>query len=134
LAGIIACALGLFTAALVLSRRPLNRDVLIPADDILHEEPRWAMYRTAGYLWVGSLLPAAGIGVVLAATELALSYLPMRGDGRPPVSLMSQMIRATFSGVIFIATQNFWLTIGTQAGVLLIAWWFLRTQRESGDD
>jgi hypothetical protein len=133
LIGITACVLGLISAALVLSRRQIDRDALVPAGDILHEEPRWAMYRTAGYLWVGSLLPAVGIGIALAATEVALSYLPRRGDGGPPVPLLSQMIRATFSGVIFIATQNFWLTMGTQAGVLLIAWWFQRAQQDTGD-
>ena len=117
--GFFACAAGLAAAALVLRKRPLAGIVLLAPIDAVHEEPRWALYRSAAYLWVADPIIGVALGVLMAFTEWLLFYTPWKA--MPTTRSRAQLLRILFSGTIFLITKNFWLTAGTQIGLLVLA-------------
>jgi protein-S-isoprenylcysteine O-methyltransferase Ste14 len=117
--GFIACASGLAAAALVLRKKPINDLILLGPIDALHEEPRWALYRSAAYLWVADPILSVALGVLMAFMEWLLFYTPWKA--MPTTRSSAQLLRVLFSGIIFLITRNFWLTAGTQIGFLVIA-------------
>lgn len=118
---ILALLSGLVIAWSALRIRPLHLHSLIPAEDVLHEEPRWALYRATGGLWTGSLAIGSVVGFGLAVAELSLAYLPWREDGPPSAASVALLMRAAFSCAIYLVSGNFWLALGLQAGILLLA-------------
>ena len=117
--GFFACAAGLAAAALVLREKPLNDHVLLAPIDAVHEEPRWALYRSAAFLWVAEPILGVALGVLMAFMEWALFNTPWKA--RPSTRSSAQLLRILFSGIIFLITRNFWLTAGTQLGLLVLA-------------
>jgi len=117
--GFIACAVGLTAAAFVLRKRSLDDHILLAPIDAIHEEPRWALYRSAAYLWVTDPIFGVGLGVLMAFMEWLLFYAPW--EVKPSTRSSAQLLRILFSGIIFLITRNFWLTAGTQIGLLVLA-------------
>ncbi len=119
IAGLIACGTGLAAAALVLRKKPLTDDIILAPIDAVHEEPRWALYRSAAYLWITDPILAIAIGVLMAYMEWALFYAPR--EAKPSTRSSAQLLRILFSGILFLVTRNFWITAGTQIGFLVLA-------------
>lgn len=117
--GFFACAAGLTAAAFVLRKRPLDDLVLLAPIDALHEEPRWALYRSAAYLWIADPILGVTLGILMAFMEWLLFYAPWKA--MPTTRSSGQLLRILFSGIIFLITRNFWLTAGTQIGLLVLA-------------
>jgi protein-S-isoprenylcysteine O-methyltransferase Ste14 len=119
IAGFIACAAGLAVVALILRKRPLDSIILLAPIDAVHEEPRWALYRSAAYLWVADPILGVTLGVLMAFMEWILFHTPWKA--MPTSRSSAQLLRILFSGIIFLITRNFWLTAGTQIGLLVLA-------------
>lgn len=119
IAGFFACAAGLAAAALILREKPLNDHVILAPIDAVHEEPRWALYRSAAYLWVAEPILGVVLGVLMAFMEWLLFYTPWKA--MPTTRSNAQLLRILFSGIIFLITRNFWLTAGTQIGLLVLS-------------
>ncbi len=119
IAGFLACAAGLAAAALILREKPLNDHVILAPIDAVHEEPRWALYRSAAYLWVAEPILGVALGVLMAFMEWLLFYTPWKA--LPTTRSSAQLLRILFSGIIFLITRNFWLTAGTQIGLLVLS-------------
>jgi hypothetical protein len=115
--GVIACAAAL--AASALARRWIQPPRISPVDALL-EEPRWALYRAAGLLWLPG--PWAGIvfGLGLAIAEIGLSAKWWSREARARQETWFPVLRAALSAVVFAATRSFWLTAATQVGFLVI--------------
>ena len=96
------------------------------------DEPRWALYRAAGVLWIPR--PELGLlmGLVLALMEWAIRFKPWKGplretlrtwrtaevDARWLPGTWESVARLAGSSLIFSITRNFWLTALTQAVLL----------------
>ena len=87
------------------------------------DEPRWALYRAAGILWLGRIELGLLLGLGLALLEWSARFRPWRnGDG---LSLRAStnwragtwetLARIAGSALVFALTRNFWLTALTQA-------------------
>lgn len=118
LGGLLVCALVL-VAAMVLRRRvswawPLPA----PAAGAL-DEPRWAMYRSIGWLWTGGYAWGLFIGLGLALLEWASRSQPWRPKAleRPATGVL--LGRIALSSLLFGLTGNLWLTLVTQVGLLM---------------
>jgi hypothetical protein len=87
----------------------------------LLEEPRWALYRSAGLLWLPGPLAGVVLGIGLAIVEIGWSgkWWIREARGRPEEWF--PVLRAALSAVVFVATRSFWLTAATQVGCLVIA-------------
>jgi hypothetical protein len=126
--GSLACLLGLI--AVIVSHRvhPVNRLHARSAVDRWKDEPRWALYRATGALWVDDLALGAGLGLALSALEWALS-----GLARNPRDLSGQdpepLYRSATSTALFLLTHNFWLTAGTQMILFLLLEYWSRAKR-----
>ncbi len=97
------------------------------------DEPRWALYRAAGVLWLSSR-PELGLlmGLGLALLEWAIRFKPWKGpllstlrawrtdevDARWRPGTWETVARLAGSSLIFALTRNFWLTALTQAVLL----------------
>lgn len=114
-----ACLAGLAAAFLVLRRLPEIPRIHTTPLEVLRPEPRLALYRAAMAAWVSDLPLAIAIGGLLAASEWLLSAQPWSGKVVSSRS-WAQLIRIAFSGVIFWATRNLWLTAATQAVAVLL--------------
>jgi hypothetical protein len=96
------------------------------------DEPRWALYRAAGVLWMPNLEQGLLIGLALGLVEWAVCYKPWTGpliktlrtwrtaemDARWPAGTWETVVRVAGSSLIFATTRNFWLTALTQAVLL----------------
>lgn len=87
-----------------------------PARGVL-DEPRWALYRAVGALWVGSRPLGTLIGLVLALAESGLEAIPGPGGWSPAWEALA---RAASSALIFAITGSFWLTLVTQGITLYL--------------
>jgi len=95
---------------------------LIPA---LLDEPRWALYRAAGVLWLGAwgLL----IGFFVGTIEWALRTRPRLAASRGDRTTWLSLIQLALSSLLFALTGNFWLTWTSQAA----GWYILRPDDRS---
>ena len=116
-AGLLACAAGLGVA--FAARRWLSPTAGSPLT-ALQEEPRWALYRAAGILWLGGLIPGIALGLGLAALEVGLAAGWWKAEARSRPTSWLPLLRAGFSAALFFVTRSFWLTAATQAGVLAL--------------
>lgn len=82
----------------------------------LADEPRWALYRAAGALWLSSHPLGTGLGIGLAVLEWALLHRPWHALGH---AAAGSLLRLASSSLIFLTTRNFWLTC--LAGIALLA-------------
>ncbi len=96
------------------------------------DEPRWALYRAAGVLWIPR--PELGLlmGLALALVEWAICFRPWKGpleetlrtwrtaevDARWPPGTWETLARMAGSSLLFATTHNFWLTALSQAVLL----------------
>lgn len=114
-AGLLACAAGV--AAALVARRwisPPPASLLL----VLGQEPRWALYRAAGALWLGSSMPGVALGLGLAGLEVGLLGRWWKAEERSRAASWLPLLRAAFSAVLFLATRSFWLTAATQAVIV----------------
>jgi hypothetical protein len=120
--GILAGALGWLAVYGLLPRLDTQPDPEQSFSGIFLEESRWAFYRGAAVLWLPFPFSAlAGLGVALL--ELALTHLFRHGRKFPTSAQLKTLMRLGFSTLIFIATRNFYLTVGLQ---LLLTWVLIR--------
>lgn len=77
------------------------------------DEPRWALYRAAGLLWLGTwgLL----MGFALGGIEWMLSCQPWLEERRRDRTTWLTLTRLGGSSLLFALTGNFWLTLLSQA-------------------
>ncbi|MEJ2012310.1 MAG: hypothetical protein P8X64_08820 [Anaerolineales bacterium] len=114
-----ACLAGLAAAFLVLRSLPHTPHPHATPLEVLRPEPRLALYRAAMAAWVSDLPLAIAIGGLLAASEWLLAAQPWSGKTVSSRS-WAQFMRIGFSGVIFWATRNLWLTAATQSVAVLL--------------
>ncbi|MGA9192021.1 MAG: hypothetical protein WBZ24_09835 [Anaerolineales bacterium] len=81
--------------------------------EVLLDEPRWALYRAAGVLWLGmwGLL----VGFAVGGVEWALRARPWLATSRGDRTVWLTLIRFGISSLIFALTGNFWFTLISQA-------------------
>jgi hypothetical protein len=122
--GGLACLLGLIAVALTHRYRPRSALQSRPALVRWQDEPRWALYRASGALWLQDLALGAGLGFVLSIIEWALSGLS--NPARNFIDLDREpLYRSGVSAILFLLTRNFWLTAGTQLFFfILLELWF----------
>ena len=116
-AGLLACAAGVGAAWVV--RRWISIPSVSPLA-ALGEEPRWALYRAAGMLWLGDALPGVALGLGLAALEVGLGSRWWRAEERARRASWFPLLRAGISAVLFLVTRSFWLTAATQVASLAV--------------
>ena len=113
IAGSLACALGLIAVVIAHRLRPQPHMRQRSAVERWKDEPRWALYRGAGGLWLGDVALGAGLGLVLSGIEWVLTGLARGSTDLKRVSL-DPLYRSAVSTALFLLTRNFWLTAGTQ--------------------
>lgn len=86
----------------------------------LVDEPRWALYRAAGALWLSSHPLGTGLGIGLGLLEWALFHKPWQGQWAAHPSSTGALLRLASSSLIFLLTRNFWLTCLAGASLLAI--------------
>jgi hypothetical protein len=116
-AGVLACAGGSAVAAL--ARRWLRLPEIGPIN-VLLEEPRWALYRAAGLLWLPGPVAGVALGVGLALMETGLRAKWWQPAARHQAETWFPVLRACLSAVIFAATRSFWLAAAAQFGILTL--------------
>ncbi len=96
------------------------------------DEPRWALYRAAGVLWLPRPELGLLIGLALGLLEWAIFFKVWKGpmltslrtwrtaevDSRWSTGTWETVVRVAGSSLIFAITRNFWLTALTQAVLL----------------
>jgi hypothetical protein len=114
----------LFCAGLAAGTWGLRRHLANPASEqdlisVVMDEPRWALYRAAGVVWLGTwgLLFGLGVGMI----EWVLRTRPWLAEIQQDRGTWLVLIRLGVSSLIFALTGNFWLTWTTQA----VCWFLL---------
>lgn len=96
------------------------------------DEPRWALYRAAGVLWLPRSELGLLIGLALALLEWAICFRPWKGsliealrtwrtdevESQWPTGTWETVARMAGSSLLFASTRNFWLTVLSQAVIL----------------
>jgi hypothetical protein len=85
---------------------------------VLREEPRWALYRAAGILWLRSPTLGVALGVLLAGLDVFLVAGAWRLESRLRPETWAPLLRAGFSATVFFVTRSFWLTAAVQVAIL----------------
>lgn len=108
-----------FGARVALVRYPLE---LGPGryDTLVLDEPRWALYRGAGWLLVGSFQLGALIGLGVALLEWSLTWRSWRPGERTSEAACFMLARVATSSVAYSLTGNLWLTALFQVGLALL--------------
>jgi hypothetical protein len=112
-AGGMACLLGLLAVFAFHRIRPRNTLQMHGALSRWQDEPRWALYRASGAIWLQDITLGAGLGFLLSGLEWLITGLaqkPRRLADRD----LEPLHRSGISTILFILTRNFWLTAGTQ--------------------
>ncbi len=94
---------------------------------IVLDEPRWALYRAAGLIWLGGwgLL----VGFALGVLEWSLRTRPWLAENRSDSTTWLILVRLAISSLLFALTGNFWLTSFSQT-----AGWFVLSLKEARSD
>lgn len=111
--GGLACLLGLLAVYAFHRMRPQHDLYPRRALSRWQDEPRWALYRAAGALWLQDITLGAGLGLLLSGLEWLVTgwsktHSEFAKQDREP------MYRSGISTILFVLTRNFWLTAGTQ--------------------
>jgi hypothetical protein len=112
-AGGLACLSALL--AVFITHRRRSSDEIRPrsAMERWKDEPRWALYRATGGIWLQDLALGAGLGLILSVLEWLLTAIT-HSSGNISDQDREPLYRSAVSTALFILTQNFWLTAGTQ--------------------
>lgn len=86
----------------------------------LQEEPRWALYRAAGILWLRSPALGVALGVLLAGFDVFLAAGAWRSESRLRPETWAPLLRAGFSAALFLVTRSFWITAAVQVAILML--------------
>ena len=118
LTGVALCAGLLLALAFALRHHRLRAWVqrwFLPTRSwkVLWDEPRWAFYRGAGAVFLGSPEAAQLVGLALGGLEWLARF--GRPSHRHPVAVWSQLVRLGVSALLFALTRNLWLMLATQA-------------------
>lgn len=89
-----------------------------PLDWAVLDEPRWALYRAAGWLWVMDRGWGLLIGLGLTLVEWALRHHLWRAENRASADTCLTLLRLALSSLVFALTGNLWLTIIFQVALL----------------
>jgi len=87
-------------------------------DHALLDEPRWAMYRAAGQLWLTSSPLGLGLGLVLGLLEWAVRHELWRPEQRARPATCLTLARLATSTIVFGLTGNLLMTAAFQAALL----------------
>jgi hypothetical protein len=82
---------------------------------VLYDQIHWAFYRSGPILWLGDLYWGTFAGFALAALEAGLNPA-LRWALKSPETASTPLLRlssAWISALLFVATQNLWLTLAT---------------------
>lgn len=117
-AGLLVAGL-LFAARFAFNRIPISyrRERY---EQLVLDEPRWALYRGAGWLWVGSFQLGLLVGLVLALSEWALTWRAWQPAARTSQPACLALARIGVSALVYALTGNLWLTIVLQVGLALL--------------
>ncbi|MCH8338250.1 MAG: hypothetical protein IH858_05305 [Chloroflexi bacterium] len=99
------------------------------------DEPRWALYRAAGMLWMPRTELGLLMGLALAVLEWGIRFKPWKAtlkealstrrtkgaESNWPSGMWETVARIASSSLLFAATRNFWLTALAQAVLLGMA-------------
>lgn len=108
-----------YGARTALDRRPLRFDAA-RYDTVVLDEPRWALYRGAGWLLAGSFHLGALIGLGVALLEWGLTWRSWRPGERTSEASCFMLTRIGTSSVAYSLTGNLWLTALFQVGLALL--------------
>lgn len=126
LVGRVASRRAGLTPAIQSTPDPLWRRLL----DAFYDQIHWAFYRSGPILWLGDLYWGTFAGLALVLLEAGLNpalwwKLKSPETAGPP---LIQLGIAWVSALLFIATQNLWLTLGVQ----MVLTGLLGTKEKSG--
>jgi hypothetical protein len=85
----------------------------------LLDEPRFALYRATGVLWLGAVYPGLLLGLGFALSEWLLKWRD-KAVRREPRAIVS-LFPLAGSTIVFAITRNFFITLFAQSAVLLIS-------------
>lgn len=102
-----------------LERRPVALG-LDRYDVVVLDEPRWALYRGAGWLWTGSFYLGGLVGIGLGLVEWALTWRAWRPNERATAPACFMLARIGVSALAFSLTGNLWLTAVLQVGLAVL--------------
>lgn len=97
----------------------------------LQEEPRWALYRAVGILWLSSPILGVALGVGLAGLDVFLAAGAWRSESRLRPETWAPLLRAGFSAALFLVSRSFWLTAAVQVAILGLLSEELRRESET---
>ncbi len=119
-AGSALLLLGLWYGARVaLARRSLQPHVA-RYDTVVLDEPRWALYRAAGWLLIGSFYFGSLIGLGVALLEWGLTWRGWRAGERSSDASCFMVGRIGTSWLAYSLTGNLWWTALFQVGLALL--------------
>lgn len=117
LATVLLAAALLWAARWFVERQEL-RAPQFPLDWAVLAEPRWALYRAAGWLWMMDRGLGLLVGFGLALIEWALRHRVWREENRGKPATCLTLTRIASSTLIFSLTGNLWVTIAFQLALL----------------
>ncbi len=97
----------------------------IPLQEAMLDEPRWALYRGVGHLWLGDFWLGTLVGLGLSLVEWSLIQRIWRERSRKDPAACLVLARLAWSSLIFALTANLWLVLAFQLA------WLLQLEREA---
>jgi hypothetical protein len=110
--------IGLWFAARWFIRKQDLRAPDFPLDLAVLDEPRWALYRAAGWLWMMDRGFGLLIGLALGLLEWGLHHQLWNADDRSSPETCLTLTRLGSSSLVFALTGNLWLTTVFQVALL----------------
>jgi hypothetical protein len=103
---------------------------------VLYDQIHWAFYRSGPILWLGDLYWGTFAGFALAALEAGLNpalwwALKSPETAGPP---LLRLASAWISALLFLATQNLWLTLATHLALVGLLGWKEADARFAADE
>lgn len=110
----------LVVSGLVLAweRIPGDRSMSAGWRDLL-DEPRWALYRACGGLWIGFGPAALAIGLAIALVEWTVRFRLWEAENRMNQDTCSALLRTASSTLLYSLTGSLWVTLAGQAVVVV---------------
>jgi hypothetical protein len=117
-------ALVFIAAWTALSVRVLKLDV---KPEWLLDEPRFALYRATGVLWLGGVFPGLLLGFGMALVEWLLLWREQALRREPQAFI--PLVPLAGSTLLFAITGNFFITLISQAGISLLSRRFVKAKK-----